>query len=127
MAGVSRDEGEVDHAFESARSTIDAVTSRRFACSSTSVPTWPGRILSGGMNSTGNMKCQGADFTHEYTLAEENFRVREMVVGFDLGSPDEEALKKLSADEKKKKAKEKENLEKEKLEKERIEKERIEL
>jgi len=24
----------------------------------------------GGMNSTGNMKCQGADFTHEYTLAE---------------------------------------------------------
>ncbi len=42
----------------------------------------------------------------EYTLTEENFRVREMTVGFDLGNPDDEALKKLSADEKKKKAKE---------------------
>ncbi len=42
----------------------------------------------------------------EYTFQEENFRVREMVVGFDLGNPESEALKKLSDDDKKKKARE---------------------
>lgn len=40
----------------------------------------------------------------EFTFTEENFRVREMVVGFDLGNPEDEALKKLSADEKKARA-----------------------
>lgn len=42
----------------------------------------------------------------EYTFNEENFRIREMVVAFDLGNPDDTAVKKLSDDEKKKQARE---------------------